>query len=210
MFGRYLLTFSSASARFADNACSFNHFLQLYSWITGECGVQLLLDLTVTYAFAAHTGEFALQILDLPHVWSDGDSDTVGSDDLLALAAVVYMYIKLHLSPQQRYPRNLPEQLAASAALHVRRQPDDVPGLHSACGVQRVVHAEFMMLQQLSCELGTLTPVAWVDIFRQRFTLRQRQLQGDPINPIRSHFGSSQHQFFPIRTVGGSMVYAGI
>ena len=37
------------------------------------------------------------------------------------------------------------------------------------------------MLQQLSYELATLTPMAWVDIFRRRFTLRQ-QLQEDFFN----------------------------
>ena len=137
-------------------------------------GVRLPLDLAVTYtlAFPVHTGEFELQILDLAHVWSNGESDLVDSDDLLALAAAVYMYIKLHLSPKQRYPRCLPELLTAFAALLVRRQPDDVPVLQSASTVQRVVHAEFRMLQQLGCELTTLTTMAWVDIFRQRSTLR--------------------------------------
>ena len=47
--------------------------------------------------------------------------------------------------------------LAAFAALLVGRQPDDIPVLHNASTVQRVVHAEFRMLQQL---LTTLTPMA--------------------------------------------------
>ena len=116
--------------------------------------LHLLLNLAVTYAFPAHTSEFAFQILDLTHVWSNRDSGIVDSDDLLALDAAVYMYIKLHLSPQQRHPHSLPELLAAFAALFVRRQPDAVPGLHSASAVQRVVHAEFRMLQQLGYELS--------------------------------------------------------
>ena len=46
-------------------------------------------------------------------------------------------------------------------------------------------HAEIRMLQQLSYERATLTPMAWVDIFRQRFTLRQQQLQGDLLNRLQ-------------------------
>ena len=86
--------------------------------------------------------EFALQIQDLTHVWSNGDSDIIGSDKILALATAVYMHVKLHLSSQQKYPRSLPELLVAFTALLVRQQPDDVPGIHSASTVQRVVHAE--------------------------------------------------------------------
>ena len=35
----------------------------------------------------------------------------IESEDIFALAAAVYMFIKLHLSPQQRYQRTLPELL---------------------------------------------------------------------------------------------------
>ena len=71
------------------------------------------------------------------------------------------MNIKLHLSPQQKYPRSLPELLTAFAALHVRRQRDDVPVLRSASTVQRVVHAEFRMLQQVGYELATIAPMVF-------------------------------------------------
>ena len=57
--------------------------------------------------------------------WSNRESDIISSDDFLDLFAAVYMYTKLHLSLQQRCPRNL-------TTLFVRRQPDDVPVLHSA------------------------------------------------------------------------------
>ena len=63
--------------------------------------LHLLVNLAVTYAFPAHTSEFSFQILDVTHVWSNRDSGVVDSDDLLALDAAVYMYIKLHLSPQR-------------------------------------------------------------------------------------------------------------
>ena len=94
-------------------------------------GVQFLLDLAITYAFPAHKSEFALQIIDLTQAWSNGASGTIECDDLLALAAAVYVYIKLHFTPQQTYPRSLLELHAAFAALFVRRQPDDVPELHT-------------------------------------------------------------------------------
>ena len=67
--------------------------------------LHLLLNLAVTYVFPAHTSEFAIQILDLTHVWSNRDSGIV-DNDLLALDAAVYMYIKLHLSPAA-YPNYL-------------------------------------------------------------------------------------------------------
>ena len=76
-------------------------------------GIQLLLGLTVPCAFPAQTSEFALQIFDLTHVWMTRGSGIIDSDDLLALAAAFYMHIQVHLSPQQRYPRSLPELLTA-------------------------------------------------------------------------------------------------
>ena len=89
-----------------------------------------------------------------------------------------------HLSPQQSFPRSLPELLAAFAALLVRRQPEDVPELHDTYTIHLAVHAEFRMLQQLGYGLTTLTPVAWVDIYRRRYTLRQ-QLHKDPFNRLQ-------------------------
>ena len=143
--------------------------------------VHFLLDLPVTCAFPAHTSEFALQILDLTHVWSNRDSGMIDSGGLFALAAVVYMNIKLRLSPRQMYPHSLTELLTAFTALLVRQQPDDVLALHNAYTIQHVVQAEFRMLHKLGNELATLSPTAWVDIFRRRFTLR-KQLQGDPLD----------------------------
>ena len=80
---------------------------------------------------------------------------------------------------------NVPELLVAFTPLLVGRQRDDVPVLHNASTVQRVVHAEFRMMQQLGYELTTLTPMAWVDIFRQRFTLRKQQLQGNLLSRLQ-------------------------
>ena len=67
-------------------------------------GIQLLLDLAVTCAFPAPTSGFALQILDLTHVWANRDTGIIGSDDLLAFAAAVYMHIKPHLFTAAKVP----------------------------------------------------------------------------------------------------------
>ena len=74
-----------------------------------------LSDLVVAHAFPPHTSGFALQILDLSHIWSASDSDVIEPDDIL------------HLSLQQRYPLTLPELLTAVAELLKRQQPDDGP-----------------------------------------------------------------------------------
>ena len=85
------------------------------------------------------------------------EARVIDSDGILALASAVHMYIKLHLSPQQRNPRSLSELLAACAALPVSRHPDDVAVLHNAYTIQQVVQTEFRKLQQLGYELATLT-----------------------------------------------------
>ena len=71
-------------------------------------GAQYLSDLDVACAVPPDTSGFTLQIFDLTRIWSDNDSDVIELDDILALAAAVYMFIKLYLSTQQRYPRTLP------------------------------------------------------------------------------------------------------
>ena len=65
-------------------------------------GAQSLFDLVVKNAFPARTNEFALEILDMTHVWSNRDSGINDSDDLHALAGAVHRHTKLHISPQQR------------------------------------------------------------------------------------------------------------
>ena len=56
-----------------------------------------------------------------------------------------------------------------------RQQPDDVPVLLTAHTIQQVAHVEHRMLEQLGHGLATLTPMAWVDVFHRRFSLRQQQ-----------------------------------
>ena len=52
------------------------------------------------------------------------------------------------------------------------------------------------MLQQLGDELTTLTPMAWVDIFRQRFTLRQQQQQEDLLSRLQPAIRADTLAFF--------------
>ena len=84
-------------------------------------------DLAVALSFPPHT----LQVLDVTHIWSGSGSDVMRPDDILALAASVYMFIKLHLSTQQRYPRTLHELCTAFSALFTRQQPAHDPVLHT-------------------------------------------------------------------------------
>ena len=76
----------------------------------GREEVQLLLDLTVTGAFPAHTSEFALQILDLTHVWS--------TTEILAQSALTtslpWPLPTCTSSWQQRYPLQSPKCLQPS------------------------------------------------------------------------------------------------
>ena len=119
-------------------------------------GVILPLDHAVTHAFPAHTSEFELQILDLTHVWPNRNlaQSTLATTLPWPLPSTCTSSCIFH-----RSKGSLPELLTAFAAPLVRRQPDDGPVRHNAFSSQQVVHTEFRMLQQLDCELATLTPM---------------------------------------------------
>ena len=90
-------------------------------------------------------------------------------DDILALAAAIYMFMKLHLSPKQRYPRKLPVAALLTRQLWYSTMRNPSSGSHTS---------KFRMPEQLGYELAILTPMArmaWVDIFRRRFSLMQQQ-----------------------------------
>ena len=74
-----------------------------------------------------------------------------------------------------RYPRPLPELLAAIAELLAMRQPHNAPTLHTALTIQQVTRAEFRVLEVLNCELATPTPADWIDIFGRRLSLWEEQ-----------------------------------
>ena len=149
----------------------FSHCHQPYSWPTGEVALA-----SAAFAFPPHVCGSTLQILDLTRSWSDNDAEVIMLDDILALAAALYMFIKLNPLPQQRYPRTLPDLLTAGAELLTRHQPDDLPVLHNARTSQQVTHVEFRVLGVLGFELAALTPAAWVEVFSRRFPLWEQQL----------------------------------
>ena len=130
-------------------------------------GAQFLLDLTVTYARLAQTIEFALQVIGWTQVWPNETSGIIEYDDLLALLAAVYIHIELHFTPQQRHPRSFLGLLTAFAAQLLRRQLDDVPELHNSYTIQQIVHTGFRILRQLGYEVAILTPMNWIDTYRQ-------------------------------------------
>ena len=127
-------------------------------------------DLVVTSAFLPRTNEISLQVFDLTDVWSHSDSNVIELDEILALTATFYMFIKLNLSPQQRYPHTLPELLT-------KKQPDGAPVLHNTGTIQRITHNKFRILELQEFELATLTHMAWIDMFSRRFSLWQQQQQ---------------------------------
>ena len=97
--------------------------------------------------------------------------------DILPLAAAVCRLIETDpgWASEPRYPRPLPELLAAIAGLLARRQPHNAPKLRTAWTIQQVTRAEFHILEVLNYELGTLTPAAWIDIFGRRLSLWEQQ-----------------------------------
>ena len=53
-------------------------------------GAHVLFDLVAASALPPHTTGFALQILDVTHVWSGRDSGVIEYDDILALTAAIF------------------------------------------------------------------------------------------------------------------------
>ena len=170
---------------------------------------RFLSDLVVASPFPPHTSEFSLQVHDLTHVWSHSDSVVVELDDILALAAAVHVFIKLNLSPQQRYPRTLSELFAAVAELFTW-QPDDVPVLHNA-STQHITHIEFRFLEQQEFKLALLMPMAWLDIFSRRLSLRQQQqrqphraLHSESLAAFTNHVAAAHVQYVPFRSLSAA------
>ena len=138
-------------------------------------------DLAAACAFPPHVCGFTLQI-DLTHSWSDNDAEVILLGDILALAAAVFMFMKLHPLPQQRYLPTLPELLTAVAELLTRQQNTDAPVLYIAArNIQQVSCVEFQILEELGFELAAVTPAARFEVFSRRFQLwQQEQLLQQP------------------------------
>ena len=152
----------------------------------------LLRDLAATADWPPHSALFSLQLLDLAHRWSERGDNDIHTFDVLPLAASVYIHIKLHSAlcrdpnplPDPHQPaRPLADLLGAIAGLHARREPHNAPLLHTAWTNQRIVTEEYRIQQTVNCELGTYTPEAWIEVFKQRLSLwcQQQQPRGSPV-----------------------------
>ena len=100
----------------------------------------LLRDLAATVDLPPHSSLFSLQLLDLAHRWSEREDNDIDIFDVLPLAAVVYIQIKLNsaLAPDpdpfpdpQQPARPLADLLTAITRLLARRQ------LHNAAHGRR-------------------------------------------------------------------------
>ena len=152
----------------------------------GKCA-HLLRDLDATADLAPHCPLFALQLLDLTHRWwSESEGPDIEEGDVCSHAAAACIFIKLHSA---RYPDPAPLQLpdprqparsdllTALAATLGRRQPRNVPPLHTAQAVHEVVVEEYRILDSVNYELATYTQADWVRLFETRFSLRAEHLR---------------------------------
>ena len=145
-----------------------------------ECA-HLLRDLVAT-ADLPPRGALSSWQLDLTHRWwSEAEVPDIDVNDVYPPAAA-YICIKLHsarypdpapfqLPAPQQPARSLTDLLTTLAALLDRRQPHNVPPLHSARTVHEVVDEEYRILESVNYELGTYTRADWVSLFEVRFFL---------------------------------------
>ena len=77
----------------------------------------------------------------------------------------------------QQPARSLTDLLTALAATLGRRQPRNVPPLHTAQAVHEVVVEEYRIRDSVNHELATYTPADWVRLFETRLSLRVEHLR---------------------------------
>ena len=158
----------------------------------GKCA-HFLRDLAATANLPFDCPLFVLRLLDLTRRWWSGtEGPDIEEGDAYPLAAAASICIELHSAsfpdpapfqlPDPRQPaRSLTDLLTALAAILGRRQPRNVPPLHTAQAVHEVVAEEYR--ESVNCELATCTPADRVRLFETRFSLsvehvRQRFPQG--------------------------------
>ena len=91
--------------------------------------------------------------------------------------------LHFQLPDTQQPARSLTDFLTALAGVVVRRQPHNVPPLHTAQAVHEVVVKEYRIVGSVNYELATHSPADLVCLFETRFSLtvehlRQRFPQG--------------------------------
>ena len=156
----------------------------------GECA-HLLRDLDATADLPPHCSLLALLLLDLTYRWwSESEGPDIEEGDVFASAAAAKIGIKLHSArypdpapflradPQPRQPaRSLTDLRTALAATIGRRQPHNVPPLHTAQVVHEVVTEEYRILDSLNYELTAFMAADWVRLFENRFSLNVEHLR---------------------------------
>ena len=157
----------------------------------GKCA-HLMRDLDATADLPPHCSLLALQLPDLTHRrWSQSEGPGIAEGDLFTLAAAASIGIKLHsarypdptpfLQPDPQQPRQPARSLTYSRLSPLRRQPHNVPPLHTAQVVSEVVSEEYRILDTLNYEVTVFTMADWVRLFRFSLNvahLRQRFPQG--------------------------------
>ena len=149
----------------------------------------LLRDLAATADLPPHCALFSEQPLDLTQRWwSETEGTDIEEGDVHPLAAAAQICNKLHSArhpdlapfqlpdPRQR-PRSLTGITTAPAATLGRRQPHNVPPLHTAQVVHEVVSEEYRILESVNYELVTNTPADCVRLFETRFSLNVEHLR---------------------------------
>ena len=132
----------------------------------------LLRDLAATADLPPHSALFSQQLLDMTHRWwSEGDDNDIIIVDVLPLAAAVYVHIELRSarypgpdpSPDPQQPRPSPHFLPGASLT--------TPHCCTQRGQFRELSEEYRILGSVNYELGTHTPAAWIQVFKQRLSM---------------------------------------
>ena len=97
-------------------------------------------------------GSRTLQLVDLPQNWSGAPGAQSFHSDLVVVAAIVCICIKLHLALRKGGPRTLLDLLDMLLGELMRKAPEDVPAVHEG----QVVKQEAFFLQQVGFEPAAL------------------------------------------------------
>ena len=129
----------------------------------------LLRDLDATADTPHHCPLFALQLLDLTHRrWSESQGPDIEEGDVYSLLALKLHSVRnpdltpFQLSDPRQPARSVTDLLTALAATLGKRQPRNVPPLHTAQAVHEVVVEEHCILDSVNFELATYTLTDWV------------------------------------------------
>ena len=86
----------------------------------------------------------------------------------------------VQLPDPQQLARSLTDLLTALAAILGKRQPRNVPPLHTVQAVHEVVAEEYRILESVNYALVTHALADWVCLFEARFSLSVQHLRQCP------------------------------